>query len=90
MHPVSQKMQLNYIERLHREVSSLVARVPPGTSNLPIEVINNELFVQPFEGPYGRMVKFTNPPGKGTSGASRVRAPQFLQCAVHQEVAWLS
>lgn len=50
MHPVSQKMQLNYIERLHREVSSLVARVPPGTSNLPIEVINNELFVRPFEG----------------------------------------
>lgn len=90
MHPVSQKMQLNYIERLHREVSSLVARVPPGTSNLPIEVINNELFVQPFEGPYGRMVKFTNPPGKETSAASRVRAPQFLQCAVHQEMAWLS
>lgn len=31
------------------------------------------------------MVKFTNPPETGTSEASSVRAPQFLQCAVHQE-----
>lgn len=29
------------------------------------------------------MVKFTNPPEKGTSRAISVRAPQFLQCAVH-------
>lgn len=35
------------------------------------------------------MVKFTNPPETGTSEASSVRAPQFLQCAVHQEMVQL-
>lgn len=49
MHHVSQKMQLNYVERLNREVSSLGTEVSTGPNNLFVGMMHKELLVCPME-----------------------------------------
>lgn len=50
MHHVSQKMKLNYVEWLNREVSSLGTEVSAGPSNLFVGMMSKELVVCPVNG----------------------------------------
>lgn len=47
---MSQKMQLNYVEWLNREVSSLGTEVSAGPSNLFVGMMSKKLVVCPVNG----------------------------------------